>query len=121
MATMRIYKEFKFDAAHCLTKVHEGHKCGNMHGHTFSLAVHLEGAVDPATGWILDFNEMRELVEPVLEELDHAVLNDIEGLDNPTSENLAIWFWGKLKPSLPLLAQIGIKETATCGCVYIGD
>ena len=121
MGMMRIYKEFKFDAAHCLTKVEKGHKCGNLHGHTFVLEVHLEGEVDPARGWILDFNVMCDVVEPIIERLDHAYLNDVEGLENPTSENLAVWFWEKLKPRLPQLSQIVIKESPTSGCIYSGD
>jgi 6-pyruvoyltetrahydropterin/6-carboxytetrahydropterin synthase len=121
MAKMRIYKEFKFDAAHRLTKVDEGHKCGNLHGHTFVVIIHLEGEVDANRGWILDFNVLRDAVEPVINRLDHAVLNDIEGLDNPTSENLSVWFWSQLKPLLPQLALVEIKENPTSGCVYCGD
>lgn len=121
MPRMRIYKEFKFDAAHRLTRVDEGHKCGNLHGHTFVLEVHLEGEVDPARGWILDFNVLREAVEPIIARLDHAVLNEVEGLDNPTSENLSVWFWQQLKPKLPQLSQIVVKENPTSGCVYMGD
>jgi 6-pyruvoyltetrahydropterin/6-carboxytetrahydropterin synthase len=121
MPRMRIYKEFKFDAAHRLTKVDKGHKCGNLHGHTFVVEVHLEGEVDPSKGWILDFTVLGDAVEPIIDQLDHAVLNDIEGLDNPTSESLSVWFWGKLKPQLPLLYQIVIKESPTSGCVYCGD
>ena len=116
MPKMRIYKEFKFDAAHCLTKVDEGHKCGNLHGHTFVLEVHLAGEVDPARGWILDFNVLCDTVEPLLEQL-----NEIEGLENPTSETLVVWLWDKLKPRLPQLAQIVIKESPTSGCIYCGD
>ena len=120
MPKMRIYKEFSFDAAHCLTKVDTGHKCGKMHGHTYVLEVHLEDKVDPSRGWILDFNVMCDVVEPLIEQLDHNVLNDIEGLDNPTSENLAVWFWNKLKPGLPQLAQVVVKESPTSGCIYSG-
>ncbi len=120
MPKMRIYKEFKFDAAHRLTQVDEGHKCGNLHGHTFVLEVHLEGEVDPARGWILDFNVLCDAVEPIIDQLDHAVLNEVEGLGNPTSENLSVWFWEKLKPQLPQLAQIIIKESPTSGCIYCG-
>ena len=121
MPKMRIYKEFKFDAAHRLPMVEAGHKCGNLHGHTFVLEVHLEGEVDPAKGWILDFNVLGSAVDPIIEQLDHAVLNEIEGLENPTSENLSVWFWEKLKPQLPQLAQIVIKESPTSGCIYCGE
>jgi len=121
MATMRIYKEFKFDAAHRLPRVNEGHKCGNLHGHTFVVIVYLEGEVDPEKGWILDFNILREAVEPVIEELDHTVLNEIPGLENPTSENLSVWLWNRLKPQLPLLSMIEVKENSTSGCIYCGN
>ena len=121
MPEMRIYKEFKFDAAHRLPMVDAGHKCGNLHGHTFVLEVHVAGEVDPARGWILDFNDLIALVNPIIDQLDHAVLNEIDGLTNPTSENLVVWFWDKLKPELPLLSQIVIKESPTSGCVYCGD
>ncbi|MCF7849639.1 MAG: 6-carboxytetrahydropterin synthase QueD [Kiritimatiellales bacterium] len=121
MAKMRIYKEFKFDAAHRLTRVDEGHKCGNLHGHTFVMEVHLEGEVDPSRGWILDFNVLSEAVDPIIDELDHSVLNEIEGLQNPTSEIMAVWFWNKLKPRLPQLSQIVVKENPGSGCVYCGD
>jgi len=121
MPKMRIYKEFKFDAAHRLPRVAEGHKCGNLHGHTFVLEVHLEGENDPKMGWVLDFNELFALVNPMIDLLDHSVLNEVEGLENPTSENLALWFWEKLKPGLPLLSQIVIKESPTSGCVYCGE
>lgn len=121
MPRMQIYKEFKFDAAHRLTRVEEGHKCGQMHGHTFVLEVHLEDDVDPKQGWILDFNVLREAVEPIIDQLDHSILNDIEGLENPTSENLVVWFWDQLKPKLPQLAQVVIKENPTSGCIYSGE
>ena len=121
MPRMRIYKEFKFDAAHQLTRVNESHKCGKLHGHTFVLQVHLEGEVDPDQGWILDFNTLCEVVEPIIEKIDHGLLNEIEGLANPTSENLAVWFWAQLKPVFPQLARIVIKESPTSGCVYCGD
>ena len=121
MPKMRIYKEFTFDAAHSLSRVEEGHKCGSLHGHTFVLQVHLEGEVDPKKGWILDFNILCDAVAPIINQLDHSVLNSVEGLENPTSENLALWFWQKLKPQLPQLSQIVIKESASSGCVYCGE
>lgn len=121
MPIMRIYKEFKFDAAHRLTAVDEGHKCGNLHGHTFVLEVHLEGEVDPQKGWILDFNVLCAAVDPIINQLDHSVLNEIDGLENPTSENLCAWFWNQLKPILPQLSRIMIKESPSSGCIYEGN
>lgn len=121
MPKMRIYKEFKFDAAHRLTRVEPEHKCGNLHGHTFIVEVHLEGEMDPEKGWILDFNILCDAVQPIIDRLDHTVLNEVDGLENPTSEHLAVWFWEQLKDALPQLAQIVIKESPSSGCIYCGE
>lgn len=118
---MEICKTFTFDAAHRLTGVPEGHKCGRLHGHTFYLEVHLRGSVDPTTGFVLDFGDITKAIAPLLDQLDHAYLNDINGLENPTSENIARWIWPRLVPSLPGLCRIVIKETPTAGCCYEGD
>lgn len=118
---MIIFKQFSFDSAHFLPFVKEGHKCGRMHGHTYTLTVYLEGDVDPASGWVLDFTDLKEIVNPLVKSLDHRTLNDIPGLENPTSERLAQWFWEKIKPLLPLLSKIEIGETASSGVIYTGD
>ncbi len=118
---MEIYKEFTFEAAHRLPNVPDGHKCGRLHGHSFMVQVHIRGDVDPVTGWIMDFADLKAAFRPIYDRLDHYYLNDIEGLENPTSEVLAKWIWQELKPSLPELSRIVIKETCTSGCVYQGD
>jgi 6-pyruvoyltetrahydropterin/6-carboxytetrahydropterin synthase len=118
---VQIFKVFQFEAAHLLPNLPEGHKCRRLHGHSFRVEVHVDGAVDPHTGWVMDFAEIKERFKPVLERLDHYYLNEIEGLENPTSENLAHWIWGRLKPSLPILAKIVVQETCTSGAVYRGD
>jgi len=120
MPEMEIYKTLRFDAAHRLTGVPPTHKCSAMHGHGFEIEVHLRGPVDPKTGFIMDFGDLAKVCEPVLKQLDHAILNEIEGLENPTSENMSVWVWKKLKPQLPLLSKIVIKETETSGCIYTG-
>lgn len=117
---MEIYKEFTFEAAHRLPYVPEGHKCGRLHGHSFRVEIHVRGPVDPHTGWIIDFADIKAAFQPLYEQLDHNYLNEIPGLENPTSENLSLWIWDKLKPTLPLLARVVVKETCTCGCVYEG-
>lgn len=117
---MEIYKSFRFDAAHRLTGVSEDHKCSALHGHSFELIVTLSGPVDEKTGFIMDFGDLAAVCEPLLRRLDHAVLNDIEGLENPTSERMCIWLWKKLKPQLPQLSKVELKETATSGCIYRG-
>ena len=116
---MEIYKEFSFEAAHLLPNVPAGHKCGRLHGHSYKIQVHVTGHPDNTTGWIMDFSEIKNLTKPIIKELDHYYLNDIPGLENPTSENLALWIWQKLKPLLPLY-KIVICETCTSGCVYQG-
>lgn len=117
---MEIYKEFRFEAAHRLPNVKPGHKCERLHGHSYRVAVHVDAPVDPDTGWVMDFGEIARAVAPIRESLDHYYLNEIEGLENPTSENLARWIWDRLKSHLPDLSMIVVKETCTSGCVYRG-
>src|SRR5262245_1549237 len=118
---MVVFKRFTFDSAHTLTKVPIDHKCGRLHGHTFHLQVAVEGPVDSNEGWVLDFADIKSAVEPILADLDHRYLNEIEGLENPTSENLCVWIWSRLKPQLPQLSEVSIQETCTSGCVYRGE
>lgn len=118
---MDIYKEFSIEAAHRLPNVPEGHKCARLHGHSFQVKIIVSGEPDPHTGWIIDFADIKAVFKPVYEQLDHHYLNDIPGLENPTSENLVKWIWEKLKPQLPSLSQIEVKETCTSGCVFRGD
>ncbi|MEZ5539274.1 MAG: 6-carboxytetrahydropterin synthase QueD [Pseudomonadales bacterium] len=118
---MEIYKEFSIEAAHRLPHVPEGHKCARLHGHSFQVSIHVSGEVEPQAGWVMDFADIKAAFRPIYERLDHHYLNDISGLENPTSENLARWIWHELKPVLPLLSKITIKETCTSGCVYLGD
>jgi len=117
---MLIYKQFSFDSAHFLPNVPKGHKCGGMHGHTYQLTVFVEGEINPQTGWIIDFAELKKAVSPVIEEIDHKLLNDFPGLENPTCELLAVWLWKKIQPRLPSLKRIELKETLTSGVVYEG-
>ncbi len=117
---IEIYKEFTFDAAHFLPNVPEGHKCKRMHGHTYKIRVVLEGDLDPQTGWLIDFGDIKKIFTPLKEQLDHFTLNDIPGLENPTAENLAVWIWNKLMGELPDLKEIWVSETPSSGCVYRG-
>ena len=117
---VRLIRDFTFEAAHLLPKAPEGHKCRRLHGHSFRVEVTVEGEVDPATGWLLDYGEIRRLVEPLRAQLDHYYLNEVTGLENATSENLARWIWDRLKPSLPSLAKITVHETCEARCEYEG-
>ncbi len=118
---MEIYKEFTFEAAHRLPNVPEGHKCARLHGHSFQVRVTVAGEIDPALGWVMDFADVKAACRGVHDRLDHRYLNDIEGLENPTSEVIARWIWHELKPALPLLSMIEVRETCTSGCRYRGD
>ncbi|MEH6557063.1 MAG: 6-carboxytetrahydropterin synthase QueD [Oceanicoccus sp.] len=118
---MEIYKDFTFEAAHLLPHVPTGHKCGRLHGHSFLVRIYVSGDVDAHSGWIMDFSELKACFSPIYQQLDHYYLNDIEGLENPTSENLARWIWDKLKTDLPILSKVEIRETCTSGCIYTGD
>ena len=118
---MEIYKEFHFEAAHRLPHVPEGHKCARLHGHSFHVRLSAEGDAPEPAGWVMDFAELKASFKPILEQLDHHYLNDIPGLDNPTSETPARWIWKKLNPRLPLLSQIEVRETCTSGCIYRGE
>jgi 6-pyruvoyltetrahydropterin/6-carboxytetrahydropterin synthase len=118
---VEIFKEFTFEAAHRLPHVPDGHKCARLHGHSYLVTVHVEGPVDGHMGWIRDFADLTDAMHPVLECLDHYYLNEIEGLDNPTSEVLAGWIWDRIQVSLPDLSQVVVRETCTSGCVYRGE
>ena len=112
---MVIYKRFVFDSAHFLPNVPEGHKCKNIHGHTYKLMVYLEGDLDEELQWVMDFKDLKDVVKPIVDRLDHQLMNEIEGLENPTAERIAVWIWDRIKPKLPLLSKIELKETPTSG------
>lgn len=118
---MEIFKEFTLESAHWLPNVPEGHKCRRLHGHSFRVEIHVAGPVDPKIGWIMDFADIKAAFEPIHRQLDHHCLNDVPGLENPTSENLAKWIWNRLQPTLPLLSAVVVRETCTSGCVYRGE
>lgn len=118
---MLIYKQFSIEAAHHLPNVPEGHKCRRLHGHSFQVMIYVGDTMDKQKGWIMDFADIKTAFKPIFEQLDHHYLNEISGLENPTSENLARWIWQRLKPNLPELRQIEIKETCTSGCIYRGE
>jgi 6-pyruvoyltetrahydropterin/6-carboxytetrahydropterin synthase len=121
MEEMEIFKEFTIEAAHWLPNVPEGHKCHRLHGHSFHIELHVSGPVDPHFGWVIDFADLKAAFQPVEDRIDHRCLNEVEGLENPTSENLACWIWQKLRPALPLLSKVVVKETCTSGCIYSGE
>jgi 6-pyruvoyltetrahydropterin/6-carboxytetrahydropterin synthase len=118
---MELRKTFQFEAAHLLPGLPQSHKCRRLHGHSFRVQAAIEGPCDPALGWVMDYAQIEEAFRPIGEKLDHFYLNDIPGLENPTSENIAVWIWNQLKPRLPLLKEIVVAETCTARCIYRGE
>ena len=116
----RVVRSFTFEAAHRLPKLPPGHKCGRLHGHSFRIELICEGEIVPEAGWLVDFAEIKRVFAPFLEQLDHRYLNEIDGLENPTAENVARWIYRHVKPELPLLAQVNVAETCTSRCEYRG-
>lgn len=118
---LQVFREFTFDAAHRLENLPAGHKCARVHGHTYRLKVFATGPIDASIGWIVDFAELKAKVTAVLEPLDHHLLNEVPGLEQPTTERIAVWIWDALKPELPELCKIELWENANSGCVYEGS
>ena len=118
---MDIFKTFTIEAAHRLPNVPEGHKYARLHGHSFRVELHVRGDLDPSLGWVMDFADVKNAFQPRYEQLDHHYLNEIEGLENPTSERLAMWIWERLKPDLPLLSTVVVHETCTSGARFTGQ
>ena len=116
---MEIFREFTFEAAHRLIHLPEGHKCSRLHGHSYRIEVRVAGPVGEDTGWVMDFADIKQAFAPLHDQLDHRYLNEVAGLTNPTSENLACWIWDRLAAELPL-AEVVVRETCTSGCVYRG-
>jgi 6-pyruvoyltetrahydropterin/6-carboxytetrahydropterin synthase len=118
---VEIFKAFTLECAHRLPHVPPGHKCARVHGHSFRVEIHVRGPVDAQLGWVMDFADVKAAFEPLFQQLDHRYLNDVPGLDNPTSEILARWIWQRLQPSLPQLSAVVVHETCTSGARYTGD
>jgi len=121
MAKMEIEKTFRIEAAHRLPRLPADHKCSRLHGHSFRVTVRVAGEVDPTLGWVVDYAEIKTAFAPLFDALDHRYLNEVPGLENPTSEVLAVWVWERLAPRLPGLAAVEIAETCTTRCVYRGE
>jgi 6-pyruvoyltetrahydropterin/6-carboxytetrahydropterin synthase len=117
---MELFAEFAFEAAHQLPLVPPEHPCARMHGHSYQVKLSLVGPVDPTLGWVMDFATITAAFEPLRACLDHHVLNEVPGLENPTSETLARWLWDRLLGPLPLLSSVEVRETRTMGCIYRG-
>ncbi len=117
---VELVKEFSFESAHHLPHVPEDHKCRRLHGHSYRVTLTVKGEVDDKMGWLIDYADIKAAFAPLLERLDHYYLNEIEGLENPTSEVLAKWIWDRLIDDLPLLHSIQVHETCESSCIYRG-
>lgn len=118
---MELFKDFTFDSAHFLPHVPEDHKCRRIHGHTYRLRVYVDGPLDAQLGWVMDFADLKKVVDPLVKQLDHYLLNDLPGFENPTCERIAIWFWDHIKPRVPILSRVILHETPTSGVEYRGE
>ncbi|HNQ90043.1 MAG TPA: 6-carboxytetrahydropterin synthase QueD [Verrucomicrobiota bacterium] len=117
---MELRKTFQFEAAHRLPRLPRDHKCHRLHGHSFHVEIVVSGECDPEMGWLMDYAEISRRFDPLWEQLDHRYLNEVPGLENPTSESIAHWIWDHLRPTLPLLSEVVVAETCTARCVYRG-
>lgn len=115
-----LIRTFRFEAAHHLPNIPEGHKCRQMHGHSYKVDIHVTGQVDPHAGWVLDFGQIKKAVEPILAELDHRVLNEVPGLENCTSELIARYIWDRTQPVLEGLSAVTVWEAEGARCIYRG-
>jgi len=118
---MELRKSFQFEAAHLLPKLPKSHKCRRLHGHSFKVEIAITGPLHPRLGWVMDYADISRAFQPIWKRLDHRYLNEIRGLENPTSELIAAWIWRKLKPSLPHLTEVVVAETCTAKCVFRGE
>ena len=118
---VRLVHEFRFEAAHLLPRVPVGHKCSRLHGHSFKVELAFAGPMNPDTGWFIDFSDLEAAWKPLYDALDHRYLNEVPGLENPTSEILSKWIWDRMKASLPSLDQVTLFETCDARCEYRGD
>jgi 6-pyruvoyltetrahydropterin/6-carboxytetrahydropterin synthase len=118
---LELRKTFQFEAAHLLPHLPAEHKCRRLHGHSFQAEIVIGGEADPKLGWVMDYADISAAFKPLWEQLDHRYLNEVPGLENPTSENVAAWIWERLKPALPLLIEVVVAETCTARCVYRGE
>ena len=117
---MEIRKSFTIEAAHRLPNLPPTHKCARLHGHSFNIEIAVSGPIDSVKGWIMDYGDIKRAFEPLHGQLDHNYLNDIAGLENPTSEHLALWIWERLRPALHNLTAVIVHETCTTTCEYRG-
>ena len=118
---MKIAQAFTFEAAHRLPNVPATHRCHRLHGHSYRVVLCLEGPIDPHTGFVVDFFDVEAAFNPLLVCLDHHCLNEVDGLENPTAENISVWIWDRVKPLLPQTTAVIVYETPNCWAEYNGS
>ncbi len=111
-------QHFQIESARFLPALEKTHPCARMHGHSFKIILTLKGPLDPGKGWVMDYHDIQKAMQPLLEQIDHRVLNEVVGLENPTSERLAFWIFEKMRIPLPLLTRVSILETPLTECSY---
>jgi len=117
---VELVKEYRFEAAHRLPRVPEGHKCARVHGHSYKVELEVSGPVDEATGWLIDFGVIDDAWAELHARFDHRNLNDVPGLENSTCENIAIYVWRAVRETVPRLSAVTIWETTDSRCTYRG-
>jgi len=118
---VELRKSFSFEAAHRLPFAPEGHRCRQVHGHSYVVEVCVEGEVDPQRRWVVDYGDILAACEPVKHRLDHHLINEIEGLEAGTAESLSVFIWNAIRDALPGLKEVVVRETATSSCTYRGE
>lgn len=118
---MKLKQHFQIESARFLPHLASDHPCSRLHGHSFKIILSITGPVIPPKQWVMDYHEINLIVLPILKLIDHRVLNEVEGLENPTSEVLARWIYDKVKEKIPLLTSVNISETPTTECIYSGE
>ena len=111
-------QQFRIESARFLPNLPKSHPCSKIHGHSFKIILKLVGPLDPKIGWVLDYQKISETMAPLLLRLDHQILNEVEGLENPTSELLAKWIYDQTLRIIPILKTVTIMETESTECTY---
>ncbi|HUV30590.1 MAG TPA: 6-carboxytetrahydropterin synthase QueD [Acidobacteriota bacterium] len=117
---VKLSKQFHFEASHRLDHLPPEHPCHELHGHSYRVEVEVAGEVSETTGFLIDYHDLKRIVQPVIDRLDHKNLNDVDGLELTSTEYVSRWLWERIKPGLPILSRITVYETATSKCEYEG-
>lgn len=117
---MTVFKQFRFEAAHSLPQLPDGHKCKRPHGHSYFVEVAISGDVCPETGFVVDYADISKAWAPLFDQLDHRDINEVIK-PYSTCEHLAIWIWRQMKPRFSGLVHVKVQETPNAGAIYTGE